>query len=305
MRKIYWDIKTPHFCSAFLCGGGEAHSSPWFLFSLPCSADLSPKDLFSSSHIWLLCVTLVMTLLEGQRWPLSLSPQRPIQTHRLWTVSSASNHQRFMHPEGIKEPLMDRESLVFTNKKKSNSDEKVIKKMCYCFCFYFVLFFVFLRDLFCRKRPSTQDSEELHEHRDGWAAWTDMKGGQFVKHKHNFLKLRNHRRRAVERKCCWLFGEEITFPHMASDLSLCILLFSHRASIITPVFTVLSVPVAHPGISLPAGCCAGGKRGCFLLFFFSFAPSLCSRRRVYSVTLCSRAWVACRRYGGGADEAWG
>lgn len=97
---------------------------------------------------------------------------------------------------------MDRESLVFTNKKKSNSDEKVIKKMCYCFCFYFVLFFVFLRDLFCRKRPSTQDSEELHEHRDGWAAWTDMKGGQFVKHKHNFLKLRNHRRRAVERKCC-------------------------------------------------------------------------------------------------------
>lgn len=84
-----------------------AHSSTWLVFPLPCPADLSSKDLFRSSHIWLLCVTLVMTLLEGQRWPLSLSPQRRMQTHRLWTVSSASNHQRFTHPEGIRGPLRD------------------------------------------------------------------------------------------------------------------------------------------------------------------------------------------------------
>lgn len=55
-------------------------------------------------------------------------------------------------------------------------------------------------------------------------------------------------------------------------------------SITTLGFSVLSVPVAHPGISLPAGRCAGGKRGLFFFdFFSSFAPSLCSRRRINTV----------------------
>lgn len=115
-----------HLCVCVLgvCGGGgEAHSSSWVLFPLLCSADLSSKDPFSSSHIWLLCVTLVMTLLEGQRWPLSLSPQRPIQTHRLWTVSSASYHQRSMHPEGIRGPLTDWERLVFTKERKKKATQ--------------------------------------------------------------------------------------------------------------------------------------------------------------------------------------
>lgn len=113
-----------------------------------------------------------------------------------------------------------------------------------------------------------QDSGELGEHRDGRPAWADVERGQFVKHKNHFLKSRNRRRRAVERTLGWLFEGEMTFPHMASDLSLCIFLLSHRASITTPGFSVLflSVGVAHRGVSLPAGRCAGRKRGRFLWF---------------------------------------
>lgn len=162
----------------------------------------------------------------------------------------------------------------------------------------FFLFFVFLWDLFYSNPPSMQDSGELREHRDGW---TDVEGGQFVKHKNNFLKFRNHRRRAVERQRCWLFGEEITFPHTASDLSLCIFLFSHRTSITTLGFSVWPVPVTHPGISLPAGHWTGGKRGRFLFFPLLRPPSAAAD----SITLCWRARVACRWYDGGADEAWG
>lgn len=75
-ENVCWDIKAGRFCDTFVCvcmrlagGGGGLPTLLDFCFSCLCSADFSSKDLCSSSHIWLLCVTLVMTLLEGQRWP--------------------------------------------------------------------------------------------------------------------------------------------------------------------------------------------------------------------------------------------
>lgn len=114
-----------------------------------------------------------------------------------------------------------------------------------------------------------QDSGELHEHRDRRAAWADVTGGgRFVKHKNNFPKLRN--RKAVGQKQRWLFGEETPFPHTASDLSLCIFLLCTGRPSQRWFFSVLSVSVAHPGISLPAGRWAGGKQGHFHFVFGFF-----------------------------------
>jgi len=93
---------NPHSAHATSTGSTSNKSLPSFSVSSTSSVvDLSAKAPSSSSHIWLLFVAAVTTLLEGQRWPFSppSSQRRIFRPHRLWTVPSASNHQRFMHPE--------------------------------------------------------------------------------------------------------------------------------------------------------------------------------------------------------------
>lgn len=48
------------------CGFLSSGSSVFFLIHL-IFADGNSKDPLTSSHIWLLCAALVLTLLEGQR----------------------------------------------------------------------------------------------------------------------------------------------------------------------------------------------------------------------------------------------
>lgn len=140
--------------------------------------------------------------------------------------------------------------------------------MCYCFCF--VLFFVFLRDLFCRKplRCSTLDNSMSTE---TGGQPRQREGGQFVKHKNNFLRLRNHRRRAAELKRCWLFREEISFPHMASDLSLCIFLFLTGCQSRRLVFLSCPSPWHTPAFLYLLAAALEGSEDFFSLIFFLFS----------------------------------
>lgn len=76
-----------HNCSLFVSGGVfvfhsleniKSIATINFCFFYSSLADLSSEAPPTCSHIWLLCITLVMTLLEGQRWPFSPSSQRRI-----------------------------------------------------------------------------------------------------------------------------------------------------------------------------------------------------------------------------------
>lgn len=145
-------------------------------------------------------------------------------------------------------------------------------KMSYCFC-SLLFFLLFLPDLF-----------ELHELREGWAAWTDVEGGQFVKHKNIFLKFRNHGRR---------FSRAETFGRGSSVSSHGIRPFSVYLSLLAPdvnhdagFFRLVrrrgAHPGAHPGVSLPAGV------KCSPFRFSFFVPCLCSRRRISSNTVLTR-----------------
>lgn len=146
-----------------------------------------------------------------------------------------------------------------------------------------MFFFVFLRDLFCRKPLRCRTLDNSMSTETGGQP-RQREGGQFVKHKNNFLKLRKHRRRAAELKRCWLFREEISFPHMASDLSLCIFLFSTGCQSRRLVFLSCPSPWHTPAFLYLLAAALEGSEDFFLWFFFSsFAPSLCSRRRINTV----------------------
>lgn len=140
--------------------------------------DISANALSTSSHIWLLCTTLVLTLLEGQRWPFFfvISEER-VQTHRLWAIPSASNHQRFMHTESIRVPRRTTdhwgEGRVDFMKDETKSNKENL------------LIFIW-RDLFYVKRSWLQDSG-FYEHKK--EEFTRVEGNQFVKHKNHFVNM--------------------------------------------------------------------------------------------------------------------
>lgn len=109
-ENVCWDIKAGRFCDTFVCvcvcgwrvgvGGSQL-----FLISVfpACVLQISAPRICVAPPIYGCYVSpwwWPSWKVKGD--PLSLSPQRPMQTYRLWTVSSASNHQRFMHPEDIR-----------------------------------------------------------------------------------------------------------------------------------------------------------------------------------------------------------
>lgn len=243
-----------------------------------------------------------MTLLEGQRWPLSLSPQTSIQTYRLWTVSSASNHQRFMHPEGIRGALTDHEGLEYPKeRKKTDSDEKVIKKMCYCFWFFFVFCFS-MRPLL--QKPPFDAGLWRTPRAQRRVGSLDRRGGRAV------CKAQEH-------------FSEVQKPSPEGSRAATLLTFrrgnnisSHDIRPFSVYLSLLAPDVNHDAwlyrLARPRDA-PWHFSACWPLhwreartFSFLFFPLLRPPSAAAdSITLCWRARVACWWYGGGADEAWG
>lgn len=91
--------------------------------------DLSSKSLSTSSHIWLLCVTMVMTLLEGQRWPFSLSSQRQIFRHtvcELYPRHPVTKDSCILKAAGDPWQTTEGPKLM---KERKNCDKKVTQKV--------------------------------------------------------------------------------------------------------------------------------------------------------------------------------
>ena len=93
---------------------------------------------------------------------LSVISEANIQTLRRWTIPSASNHQRFMHPESSRGPLADHGGADINERGKKSwykRDTKSNKEDA----------LIFLKKPLLQKHSSLQDSGHLYEHTDKWA----------------------------------------------------------------------------------------------------------------------------------------
>lgn len=141
--------------------------------------------------------------------------------------------------------------------------------MCYCFFFVFVFFY----ETSLQKTPFDAGLGRPTRAQAGAGAGAeraraDAEGGQFVKHKNNFLNLRSES------------GDTADFPERKKVFLLCIFLFLHQTSLTTLVFFPRP---ARPRVA-PRRLSACSVLCCRKTRTFPH-PGLRGRRRIYSNTV--------------------